>query len=106
MLNKDRTNDIIDILLDEENKEPIVLRDGNGRKLAFEQIAVIPYDQKIYCVLKPIDHIDSIADDEAIVFYVDEGKCEDDEPTLRVEIDELKALEVFEQYYNLLEEEI
>lgn len=43
--------DIVDILLDEENKDPIVLTDDKGRKLAFEQIAVIPYDQKLYCVL-------------------------------------------------------
>lgn len=94
---------IIDILLDEENKDPIVLTDGKGRKLAFEQIAVIPYDHKLYCVLKPIDRIDGMADDEAIVFYADEGENEDDEPVLRIEDDELKSIDVFMEYYNLLE---
>lgn len=97
--------DIINILLDEDNSDPIILTDENGRKLAFEQIAVIPYDQKIYCVLKPIDYIKGVADDEAIVFYVDESKTENNEPTLRVETDELKALDVFEEYYNLLDEQ-
>lgn len=95
--------DIIDILLDEENKDPIVLTDDKGRKLAFEQVAVIPYDQKLYCVLKPIDHLDGVADDEALVFYVDEGENKDDEPVLRIEDDELKAIDVFMEYYNLLE---
>ena len=95
--------DIIDILLDEENKDPIVLTDDNGRKLAFEQVAVIPYDQKLYCVLKPLDYLDGVADDEALVFYVDEGENEDDEPVLRIEDDELKAIDVFMEYYNLLE---
>lgn len=95
--------DIIDILLDEENKDPIVLTDDKGRKLAFEQVAVIPYDQKLYCVLKPLDHMDGVADDEALVFYVDEGENEDDEPALRIEDDELKAIDVFMEYYNLLE---
>lgn len=95
--------DIIDILLDEENKDPIVLTDDKGRKLAFEQIAVIPYDQKLYCVLKPLDHMDGVADDEALVFYVDEGENEDDEPVLRIEDDELKAIDVFMEYYDLLE---
>ena len=96
--------DIVDILLDEDNKDPIVLTDDKGRKLAFEQVAVIPYDQKLYCVLKPLDHIDGVADDEALVFYVDEGENEDDEPVLRIEDDELKSIDVFMEYYNLLEE--
>lgn len=94
--------DIIDILLDEENKEPIVLVDQNGRKLSFEQIAVIPHNDKIYCVLKPIDKIENVQDDEAIVFYVDEK--EGQEPALMVETDEKVAMDVFEEYYNLLDE--
>ena len=49
--------DIYDILLDEGNREPIVLTDDNGRKTAFEQIAVIPYNEKLYCILWPIDKI-------------------------------------------------
>lgn len=94
--------DIIDILLDEDNKEPIVLVDQNGRKLSFEQIAVIPHNDKIYCVLKPIDKIENVQDDEAIVFYVDEQ--EGKEPALMVETDEKVAMDVFEEYYNLLDE--
>lgn len=94
--------DIIDVLLDEENKEPIILVDGNGRELEFEQIAVIPYKEKLYCVLKPIDKIENVADDEAIVFYVEEGGKQ---PVLKVETDELTAIEVFEEYYNLLDGE-
>ena len=85
--------DIIDILLDEDNKDPIVLVDGQGKKLSFEQIAVIPYNNKIYCVLKPIDKI---------VFFVDEQ--EGKEPVLMVETDEKVAMDVFDEYYNLLDE--
>lgn len=94
---------IVDVLLDEENKEPIVLIDGSGKKLSFEQIAVIPFNDKLYCVLKPIDKLDNVADDEAIVFYVqeEEGK----EPVLMVETDEKVAIDVFEEYYNLLDED-
>ncbi len=94
--------DIIDILLDEDNKDPIVLVDSNGKKLSFEQIAVIPHNDKIYCVLKPIDKIENVQDDEAIVFYVDEK--EGQEPTLMVETDEKVAMDVFDEYYNLLDE--
>lgn len=93
---------ILDVLLDEDNKDPIILLDANGRRLTFEQIAVIPYNDKLYCVLKPVDKLENIADDEAIVFYVDEtGK----EPVLMVETDEKVAIEVFDEYYNLLDEE-
>ena len=92
---------ILDILLDEENKEPIVLVDGNGKRISFEQIAVIPYKERIYAVLKPVDAIEGIADDEAIVFFVDESG---EEPVLMVETDEKTAIAVFDEYYNLLDE--
>lgn len=94
--------DILDVLLDEENKDPIILEDSNGRKLSFEQVAVIPYNNKVYCVLKPLDEIENVADDEAIVFFVDEQ--EGKEPVLMVETDEKVAMDVFEEYYNLLDE--
>ncbi|MBR1890383.1 MAG: hypothetical protein IJ817_01690 [Clostridia bacterium] len=94
--------DILDILLDEDNKDPIVLADESGKRLTFEQIAVIPYNEKVYCVLKPVDHIDGINDDEAIVFYVDERPTG---PVLMVEPNEKTAINVFDEYYNLLDAE-
>ncbi|MGN1201372.1 MAG: DUF1292 domain-containing protein [Candidatus Caccovivens sp.] len=93
---------ILDVLLDEDNKDPIVLVDDKGKQLSFEQIAVIPYNDKVYCVLKPIDEIENVQDDEAIVFYVDER--EGREPVLVVETDEKTAINVFDEYYNLLDE--
>ena len=98
---KEAKVDILDVLLDEDNKEPIVLTDEKGKRFTFEQIAVIPYNEKIYCVLKPVEAIQGIADDEAVVFYVDER------PTgsvLMVETDEKTAINVFDEYYNLLDE--
>lgn len=94
--------DILDVLLDEDNKDPIVLVDENGKQLSFEQIAVIPYNDKIYAVLKPIDKIDNVADDEAIVFVVVEK--EGRPSVLMVETDESVAMSVFDEYYNLLDE--
>lgn len=98
--------DLLDVLLDENNKEPIVFMDETGKKLAFEQVAVIPYDvrkeTRLYCVLKPIDKIDGINDDEAIVFLVDTD--EDGNSVIKVEEDEEIAIAVFDKYYDLLEE--
>lgn len=98
--------DLLDILLDRDNRDPIVLIDENGAKLAFEQIAVIPYDvgddNVLYAVLKPISKIKGIADDEAVVFkVVDDGAGN---AFLRVEDDELTAIEIFNKYYDMLEE--
>lgn len=99
--------DILDILLDEDNHDPITLVDEDGRKIDFEQIAVVPLTdsrgcKNLYCVLKPIDCIDGIAYDEAIVFRVD---CnEEGQSIVCVERDEETAITVFEHYYDLLEE--
>lgn len=98
--------DLLDVLLDQDNKEPIVLMDETGKQLTFEQVAVIPYQvrkqDRLYCVLKPLDQIEGIADDEAIVFLVDT----DDEGNsiIRIEEDEEVAIAVFDKYYDLLEE--
>lgn len=98
--------DLLDVLLDENNKEPIVFMDEQGKKLAFEQVAVIPYEvrkeTRLYCVLKPIDKIDGVNDDEAIVFLVDTD--EEGNSVIKVEEDEEIAIAVFDKYYDLLEE--
>lgn len=99
--------DLLDVLLDQENRDPIVLQDENGRQLTFEQVAVIPYDidektRKLYVVLKPVDKIDGIADDEAVVFVCDQDKAGN--TVLKVEEKEELAIAVFDKYYDLLEE--
>ncbi len=42
--NSTRQVDLLDVLLDQDNKEPIVLMDENGKQMTFEQVAVIPYE--------------------------------------------------------------
>lgn len=96
-------SDIYDILLDENNTEPIVIDDGNGRKLTFEQLAVFPDHEKLYCILKPLDKYAGIVDDEKVVFYV-EYKEEGQEPVLQVETDEEKIQEIYAEYEELLAE--
>ena len=100
--------DLLDVLLDKDNRDPILLMDEKGRQMRFEQVAVIPYDvdkedRKLYVVLKPIDKIEGIADDEAIVFVCDTDKAGN--TVLRLEENEEIAIDVFDKYYDLLEEE-
>lgn len=93
--------DILDVILDESNNEDLVLQNEEGRQIRFEQVAVIPYNEKIYVILKPIDKLEGVEDDQAIVFLADETK----RPTVLVpEQDETTAVKVFDEYYNLVEE--
>lgn len=93
---------IIDILLNENNDSPIVLYDENDKAIKFDQVAVIPLDENLYAILKPIEKMQNVADDEAIVFVVIED--EDGLTSLEVETDESVAMRVFEEYYKLLDE--
>lgn len=100
--------DLLDVLLDKDNRDPILLMDENGKQMRFDQVAVIPYDvekgeRKLYVVLKPIDKIEGIADNEAIVFVCDSDKAGN--TILRLEENEEVAIDIFDKYYDLLEEE-
>lgn len=98
--------DLLDILLDKENKDPIVLSYEKGKQVVFEQVAVVPFEidgeKRLYVVLRPISKMKGIADDEAIVFYLDQD--ENGNTVLQVEEDELIAIDIFDKYYDLLEE--
>ena len=92
---------ILDILLDEDNEDPITLYDENNKEIKFDQVAVIPMNDKIYAIMKPVEEIEGVADDEAIVFVVNE--TEDGEDVLELETDEPTAIKVFDEYYKLLD---
>ena len=93
--------DVLDILLDEENEEPITLYNENDKAIRFDQIAIIPMEEKLFAILKPIDEMEEVAEDEAI-FRVDEK--ESGESELVIETDEALAMRVFDEFYRLLDE--
>jgi len=96
--------DIVDVLLDENNTAPIYMYNDKGEQIEFDQIAVIPYgEDELYCILKPITKVPGIKDDEAVVFKVEEDA--NGEGFLKVEDREEIAIAIFDQYYNLVEEE-
>ena len=88
---------ISEILLDENNEEPVTLEAGDGTKVKFDQIATIPLLDDIFAILKPIEGIDGLGEDEAIVFYLEED-------AITYVADEFLALAVFDKYYAVLEE--
>ena len=92
---------ILDILLDEDNDDPITLFDENDKAVRFDQVAIIPFKEKLYAILKPIDDMEGVEDDEAIVFLIEE--TEDGDAELVIETDEPTAIKVFDEYYKLLD---
>ena len=92
----------VEMLLDPDNSDNIILYDEENRETEFEQVAVIPLNEKIYVILKPVTVIAGVADDEALVFVIEEI---DDEDTLVIVDNEPIIDAVFEEYYKLLEEE-
>lgn len=93
---------ILDILLDENNDSPISLFDENEKEVKFDQVAIIPMEENLYAILKPIDKMENVADDEALVFLVEED--EDGDAILTIETDEAMAMRVFDEYYNMVDE--
>lgn len=89
----------IDQLFDEENEEPITLYDDNDKPSQFDQIAMIPIEEKWYAILKPLFEVEGMEEDEALVFFIDE-----ENDTLTVVNDDELGCAVFEEYYKLLDE--
>jgi len=94
--------DLLDILLNEDDAQTITLTNADGKEITFEQVAVIPKDETLYAILKPVDDMEGVNDDEAIVFRVDESESE---PVLKLEEDEAVAMDVFGEYVKLWEEQ-
>ena len=92
----------IDMLLDENNTENIKLYNEENQEVEFEQIALVPIENKTYAILKPVLKMEGIADDEALVFVIDEI---DDEDCLVIVEDDAVIDQVFEEYYKMLKEE-
>ena len=57
----------IDALYDENNNDAIILFNEKGEEIAFEQIAIIPISEKVYAILKPIQPMDGVGEDEGLL---------------------------------------
>ena len=100
---KEKDENPITKLLDSNDASNITLYDEADKPVEFEQIAVIPQDDKVYAILKPAKKMEGVADDEAIAFEIMDD--DDGEPILMVIEDEPIIDEVFKAYHKLLEED-
>ena len=64
----------VDRLFDENNEERIYVKDAEGTEIAFEQVAVIDYEESYYAILAPATPLEGVGEDELLIFYIDEEK--------------------------------
>jgi uncharacterized protein YrzB (UPF0473 family) len=93
----------IDALFDEENNDAIVLFNERGEEIAFEQIALIPLNERVYAILKPVMPLEGLGENEALVFSIEENE-ETNEECLVLVIDEEIIDKVFDVYDKLVED--
>ena len=92
----------IDAIFDPDNNDAIILFSENGEEIAFEQIAVIPIKDKPYVILKPIQPMEGVGEDEGLVFAI---KGKEGEEILELVVDEKIIDDVFTVYDQLVEAE-
>jgi uncharacterized protein YrzB (UPF0473 family) len=93
----------IDALYDENNNDAIILFNEKGEEIAFEQIALIPIAEKVYAILKPIQPMDGVGEDEGLVFSIEQN--DEGEEYLMLTVDEEIIDAVFTVYEALVAEE-
>lgn len=101
----DEERDLLDILLDMDNKENISLIDNNGKEVEFQQMATIPMEYeketRLYALLKPVVPFEGSSKDEVFVFMA--GKLDEDTYLLPV-TDKKEAETVFDKYLDMVDE--
>ena len=85
-----------------ENDDIVTLTSADGEEIDFVEIAGIAYKGKFYAILQPVELLDGMDDDEALVFQVTRG-AEGDQ--FSIEMDESIIDGVFAEYNRLLDEQ-
>ena len=93
----------VDALFDPNNEENVVLYNEKDEPVEFEQIAIIPLASSVYAILKPVEKVEGVAEDEAFVFEIIEDEEEGD--TIHLVEDETIIDKVFAEYNKLLDED-
>ena len=93
----------IDALFDENDTSTITLYNERNEAVEFNQIAVIPLEDKVYAILQPVEMPEGADEDEALVFELEE--VADDQVVINLVKEDEIIDKVFDEYYRLLEEE-
>ncbi|NLT18274.1 MAG: hypothetical protein BWX72_00878 [Firmicutes bacterium ADurb.Bin080] len=83
-------------------EEFITLTAPDGSEVDFLEIAGIPLDGNFYTILKPIEVLEGMTEDDVLVFKVEES--ENGESNLSLETDEDTLDKIYQEYLKLLDE--
>ena len=86
----------------QENDDIVTLLSATGEEIDFVEIAGIAYKGHFYAILQPVELLDGMADDEALVFEVTRGAGGEDSFHIVLDDDIIDA--VFTEYGKLYEE--
>lgn len=91
-----------DIMPEEyEDDDIVTLRTADGNEVDFIEIAGIAYNENFYAILQPVELLEGMADDEALVFKV--SRTENGEDKFEIELDDEIIEAVFLEYNRLLD---
>ena len=90
--------------MENDDDDIVTLLSAEGEEIDFVEIAGIAYKGSFYAILQPVELLDGMDDDEALVFKVTRGK--DGEDKFEIELDDSIIDAVFAEYNKLLDEAI
>ena len=85
-----------------DNDDIIVLNSADGEEVEFVEIAGIAHAGNFYAILQPVELLEGMDDDEALVFRV--TKDSDGNDNFEIELDDEVLDAVFSEYNRLLDE--
>ena len=95
--------DYIEQLVDMEEDSIVTLTSADGQEIDFVEIAGIALRGNFYVILQPVELLEGMGEDEALVFKVTQDR--DGEDHFNIELDDEIIGEVFDEYYRLLDEQ-
>ena len=95
--------DYIEEAFDLEEDSIVTLTSADGQEIDFVEIAGIALRGNFYVILQPVELLEGMGEDEALVFKVTQDR--DGEDHFNIELDDEIIGEVFEEYYRLLDEQ-
>ena len=88
----------------EEDDGIVTLLSATGEEVDFVEIAGIAHEGNFYAILQPVELLEGMEEDEALVFKVSRGANGEDH--FEIELDEDIIDAVFAEYNRLLDEAI
>ncbi len=93
----------LDHMVNDED-DIVTLISAEGKEIDFIEVAGIAYRGNFYAILQPVELLEGMSEDEALVFKV--SKAKNGEDSFEIELDEAVIDAVFAEYEKLVDEAV